>query len=447
MSKETPASSSGSRPGSRQISRKNSEAELGGQSPVLGLAGGAESSGAGGVEGGTTAGDRERKEGRDCPLLVLKVGTSSLMVSDESGQRVQLANVAQLVDLIGSLRRKGYWVVLVSSGAVGMGCIKLGLTKKPTSVRTKQAVAAAGQSQLMRMYEDLFGTVRLQVAQMLLSQSDFLDKEHWSNVKATIMECLHLGLVPIINENDSTNTEELRFGDNDNLAALTAVQLEADGLFLFTDVDFLYTANPRADPDAKPLRIVPEPWALQVDTSSAGSGLGTGGMETKIVAARMASTAGIPCGLINGAHPARLHTFLEYGIGASALQLAEAGTAAEGGEKPLPEGTYFMAMVVDKAVGDTRRWILSLPANTDLVVDDGCAKALAHHKSLLPIGILKVQGRFTRYECVKLIHRGGEIGRGIVNFTSEDGWHITTAMWIPKALAGRHRWTCGASRK
>merc|ERR1719229_582827 len=169
-----------------------------------------------------------------------------------------------------------------------MGCIKLGI-QKPTSIRTKQAVAAAGQSQLMRMYEDLFGTVGLRVAQLLVNQSDFLDKEHWSNVKHTIAECLKLGLVPVINENDCTSTEELRFGDNDNLAALTAVQLEADGLFLFTDVDYLFTANPRVDPHAKPLKVVKEPWKVQVDTRSEGSGLGTGGMATKITAARTAS--------------------------------------------------------------------------------------------------------------------------------------------------------------
>mmetsp|Transcript_5113 Transcript_5113/g.11314 ORF Transcript_5113/g.11314 Transcript_5113/m.11314 type:complete len:438 (+) Transcript_5113:141-1454(+) len=342
----------------------------------------------------------------DLPLLVLKVGTSTLMVSDEAGQRVQLANVAQLVELIGALKRKKYHVVLVSSGAVGMGCIKLGLAKKPTSLRIKQAVAAAGQSQLMRMYEDLFGTVRVQVAQILISQSDFMEKQHWSNVKHTVIECLKLGVVPIINENDCTNTEELRFGDNDNLAALTAVQLEASGLFLFTDVDFLYTANPRTDPSATPLRVVSEPWALQVDTREPGSGFGTGGMATKIVAARTASTAGIPCGLIHGAHSARLHTFLDY-------EADQSGCA-------LPEGTYFLAMPAGQTVGDTRRWILSLPTSGELVVDDGAARALSDHKSLLPIGIRKVQGSFLRNEGVKVMHRGAEVARGIVNFAAEE---------------------------
>jgi glutamate 5-kinase len=367
---------------------------------------------------GEGEGDR-RREPRESPLLVLKVGTSSLIVSDSSGQRVQLANVAQLVDLIAMLRRRGYQVVLVTSGAVGMGCIKLGLDRKPRNPRTKQAVAAAGQSQLMRMYEDLFGAVRIQVAQILLNQGDFLDQEHWATVRGTILECLNLGVVPIINENDSTNSAELRFGDNDNLAALTAVQLEAHGLFLFTDVDFLYTANPRADPTAKPLRIVQEPWALQVDTSEAGSDLGTGGMATKIHAARMASTAGIPCGLINGQHPLRLLSFLEYGVGAAAGQGPDT-RGAVGGERPLPHGTYFMAMASEGSIGETRRWIMSLPATAELHMDDGSARALAEKQSLLPVGIHKVQGSFERYDCVKLTHRGEEIGRALVNFGTEE---------------------------
>merc|ERR1719491_603807 len=142
------------------------------------------------------------------------------------------------------------------------------------------------------------------------------------------MECLKLGVVPVINENDSTNTEELRFGDNDNLAALTAVQLGADWLFLFTDVDYLYTANPRNNPDAQALHVVTEPWSLQVETDENDGGFGTGGMTTKILAARTASTAGIPCGLINGCHPERLLSFLRYGIIAqtSAVTIEAAST-------------------------------------------------------------------------------------------------------------------------
>ncbi|CAE8583439.1 unnamed protein product, partial [Polarella glacialis] len=312
-------------------------------------------------------------------------------------------------ELIAELREKGYQVVLISSGAVGMGCIKLGLKQKPSNLRTKQAVAAAGQSQLMRMYEDLFGTVGVQVAQLLLSQSDFLEKERWSNVKSTIYDASSLSW-PIINENDSTNTAGIRFGDNDNLAALTAVQLEADGLFLFTDVDNLFTANPRVDPDAKPLRLVREPWALEVDTRAEGSGMGTGGMATKILAARTASASGIPCCMIHGAEPKRSLGFLDF------------APPGEGEQDRLPAtlGTYFMAMDVSQTVGDTRRWILSLPTPGELVVDDGAARALGAKNSLLPAGVLKFQGVWKENEAVKICYSGNEIARGVINFSSDD---------------------------
>lgn len=343
----------------------------------------------------------------DCSsLIVLKVGTSTLMMQSEDGtQRVRLRNVASLVELIAVLKKQGKQVVLVSSGAVGMGLIKLGI-KKPTDLRKKQAVAAAGQSKLMRMYEDLFSTVGLQCAQLLLSQSDFLDKTHWRNVKHTIVECLNLGVVPVINENDSTNTAELRFGDNDNLAALTAVQLEADWLFLCTDVDYLYTANPRTNPSAKALRVVEEPWSLEVDTSDAGSGFGTGGMATKILAARTVSTAGIRCGMINGEFVERVNSFLRHKEGES--------------DSPLPEGTYFKAMTPTNNVSDQRRWILSLPVNGVLTIDDGAARAIANHKSLLPVGILKVEGKFIRNEAVRLVHRGRDVARALACHSSDE---------------------------
>jgi len=359
-----------------------------------------------------TSVNSKRSKILDAPLLVLKVGTSTLMVSDASGQRVQLGNVAQLVEVIAGLKRSGYNVVLVSSGAIGMGIIKLGLAQKPTSIRAKQAVAAAGQSQLMRMYEDLFSTVRMHVAQLLISQSDFLDKQHWQNVKHTIIECLKFGVLPIINENDSTSTEEIRFGDNDNLAALTAVQLEADGLFLFTDVDYLFTANPRVDPSAEALRIVKEPWCLQVDTREPGSGLGTGGMATKVVAARTVSCAGIPCGLINGSKPWRLLSFLSH--------VFDEDRPSDCEERPLPEGTLFLAMQVTQSITDVRRWILSLPVSGEVVVNDGAAKAIAERKSLMPAGIVSVTGSFLRHECVKLLHEGNDIARALVEFSSDE---------------------------
>jgi len=332
------------------------------------------------------------------------------MTTDADGQmRVQLANISRLVELIAGLKKDGYDVVLITSGAVGMGCVSLGLKERPTLLSTKQAVAAAGQSYLMRLYTDLFKTVDLHSAQVLLSQNDFLDKAHWSNVKRTLGECLRLGIVPIVNENDTTSTLELRFGDNDNLAALTAVQLAADALYLFTDVDYLYTANPRVDPKAQPLRVVPEPWHLQVDTRAEGSGMGTGGMTTKIIAACTVSAAGIPCGLINGAHVERLQSFLRF-------DPADNSSADE-----LPQGTYFKAMEPAQSVKDTRRWILSLPVAGEIVIDDGATKAVVgNHSSLFPVGVLKIRGSFGRRACVRLCHSGQEVARAVVSLSSAE---------------------------
>jgi glutamate 5-kinase len=339
-------------------------------------------------------------------LIVIKVGTSSLMESGGSGnaERVRLANVARLVELISTLKRNGDRVILVSSGAVGIGCVKLGIPK-PKDMRTKQAVAAAGQSHLMRMYEDLFDSLGVKVAQLLLSRTDFLDRVRWGNCKGTLKACMDLGLVPIINENDSTNTEELRFGDNDNLASLCAVQIEADWLFLMTDVDYVYTANPNTDPTAKPLKFVRHPSDLQVSTDG-GSTYGTGGMETKLVAARTAVAAGIHCGLLHGAYPERIQSFLVPDL-------------SEG----VAEGTYFQAMPASQTMCDQRRWILSLPFQGELTLDDEAVNAVQNEGHLLAIGIKKVNtpSGFLSGDCIRLLQEDGkEIARATCNFSSDE---------------------------
>jgi glutamate 5-kinase len=228
----------------------------------------------------------------------------------------------------------------------------------------------------------------------------------WGNCKGTLLASLDLGLVPIINENDSTNTEELKFGDNDNLAALCAVQIEADWLFLMTDVDCLYTANPNSDPSAMPIRYVHHPSDLQVSTAG-GSIYGTGGMATKLVAARTAVAAGIRCGILHGEHPERIHSFL-------------------GEEQPdhdTIEGTYFDAMTVAQTMHDQRRWILSLPPCGDLLLNDGAAKAVRKQKNLLAEGIKEVRtsSGFLRGDCVRLLQQDGkEIARAISNFAARE---------------------------
>jgi len=357
--------------------------------------------------GSSCTADTIGRQRSEKPLLVLKVGTATLLTPTISGYRVNLSNLARIVDLVGNLKRKGNEVVMVSSGAMGMGCIKLGITRPPTSLRTRKAVAAVGQSHLMRNYEDLFRSLRVQASQLLLTQTDFLEKDNWERVKETILESLAMGIVPIINENDSTNTEELRFGDNDNLAALTAVQLQADAFILFTDVDFLYTANPHKHPDALPIKVVDEPWSLQIKETKAASdnGVSIGGMHTKILAARTASAAGIPSVFLNGEHPERTHTVIDVVL--------------NGGDPSTLEGTYFKPMMREKSLCETRRWILSLPAPASLVLEDGCIAELKKG-NLYPNDIKKVLGTFQACEAVRLLRGNDEVGRALVNFGSAE---------------------------
>ncbi|CAJ1395247.1 unnamed protein product [Effrenium voratum] len=308
-----------------------------------------------------------------------QVGTSTIMTSDERGQRVNVANLSRLVEVIADLGHKGYKVVLISSGAVGMGCRELGLKKKPTDPEMKRAVAGVGQSRIMRLYSELFETVGLRIAQLLVSQRDFLEQQRWAEIRDTISACLDAGVVPIINENDTTNTDGVRFGDNDNLAALTAIQLEAEGVFLFTDVDYLYTANPNVDPSAEPMKVVNEAFELNVDTREPGSSLGTGGMSTKIAAARTAHCAGVPCGILHGKHPERIYSFLtrlDEDTDTKTMTPSASECLSETETETEPAGTLFAARFGEQ-VTDKERWILSLPVVGEVELPQSCAPSAA----------------------------------------------------------------------
>jgi glutamate 5-kinase len=351
------------------------------------------------------------------PLLVVKVGTSTLMkVSPEVGeQRVNLSAMGAIVDTVTSLHRMGYGVIIVTSAAVGFGCLKLKLKERPKNLSLKQAVAAAGQSQLIRMYEDLFGVYGVNVAQILLSRFDFSAKDRFSNVHNAIRELLKLRVIPIINENDTVSTEELRFGDNDTLSALVAVGVSADRLFLLTDVDNLFTSNPRTNPDAKPvLDVSASELATLGGADTDGSGFGTGGMVTKIVAARTAVCAGIEVILSHGAFPERVMEYL--------MSLKNSST------KRPPCTVFHAAPVVSPTVasGSTmnphRRWLLALPVRGSLVLDEGACKAVGAKNSLLAAGVVEVNGQFHRDECVSLISKasGAEIARCLMNMDAQE---------------------------
>ncbi|PZU96760.1 MAG: glutamate 5-kinase [Pseudanabaena sp.] len=339
--------------------------------------------------------------------IVIKIGTSSLSHPD-SGD-LQLATIAKLVEAVIHLRRVGHHVVLVSSGAVGIGCGRLGLKQRPTKISQKQAVAAVGQGRLMRIYDDLFATFQQPVAQVLLTRGNLIQRQHYMNVHATFQELLELGVVPIVNENDTVAVDELKFGDNDTLSALVASLIEADWLFLLTDVDRLYSDDPRQNPDAKPIEFV-EYEQLQelrqaigekqaIAGAKGGTQWGTGGMATKLDAARIASAAGVRTVITRGAFPERLFAILE-------------------GEN---FGTQFAAQ--PKTVNARKRWIAyGMVTTGKLFLDDGAVKAvILNGRSLLPAGIVQVEGKFEANESVSLCdQQGKEIARGITNYSSGD---------------------------
>ncbi len=332
------------------------------------------------------------------PTLVIKIGTSSLTKPD-SGD-LHISAIAALVEAIVQLRRLGYQVVLVSSGAIGVGCTRLGITERPTKISLKQAIAAVGQGRLMGIYDDFFGIFHQPVAQVLLTRANLIQRQHYLNVYATFQELLALGIVPIVNENDTVAVEELKFGDNDTLSALVASLIEAEWLFLLTDVDCLYSANPRLDPEAKPITDVSyqELWNLDVDTSE-GTSWGTGGMTTKLAAAKIASLAGVRTIITQGSEPERILKI---------LQGENLGTQFE----PHP-----------RAVNAYKRWIAyGMMPMGKLVIDEDSAKAvIVKGRSLLPAGIIDVFGDFEAQEAVSLCDRAGkEFARGLSNYSSSE---------------------------
>jgi len=332
-------------------------------------------------------------------IVVIKIGTSSLS-HPESGD-LQLATIAKLVEAIVHLRREGHSVVLVSSGAVGIGCGRLGLKERPRKISKKQAIAAVGQGRLIRIYDDFFGSLQQPVAQVLLTRGNLIQRQHYMNVHATFHELLELGVVPIVNENDTVAVDELKFGDNDTLSALVASLINANWLFILTDVDRLYSADPRTVPDAQPITFVNsnEFAELRVNAGNRGSQWGTGGMATKLSAARIATSAGVRTVITQGKNPQNILKILE-------------------GE---PLGTQFEAQ--PSTENARKRWIAHglLPMGK-LYLDQGAVKAICEQgKSLLPAGIIKIEGDFSAEDAVLICDQQGvEIARGIVNYKSED---------------------------
>lgn len=283
-----------------------------------------------------------------------------------------------------------------------MGCRRLGLTERPKTISMKQAVAAVGQGRLMRVYDDLFTSLNQPIAQVLLTRSDLVQRSRYVNSYRTFRQLLQLGVIPIVNENDTVAVEELKFGDNDTLSALVASLVEADWLFLLTDVDRLYSADPRYHPDAKPIHRVDrlEQLAdLNVTVGEPGSQWGTGGMVTKLAAARIATSAGIKMAITEGRHPGNILKILQ-------------------GEQV---GTQFVPQ--PRPANARKRWIAnSLVPTGRLYLDAGAVAAIqAAGKSLLAAGITEIEGEFQRQDAVQLCNAAGEeVGRGIANYNHQE---------------------------
>lgn len=241
--------------------------------------------------------------------IVIKVGTSTLAYG--TGM-LNIRRVEELCRVMSDLKNAGNEIILISSGAIGMGVGKLGLKKRPTDIPSKQAAAAVGQCELMYTYDKLFGEYNHTVAQILLTKEDVENDTRRENFKNTMFRLLELGALPVINENDTVATDEIVIGDNDTLGAIVAANIGADLLVLLSDIDGLYTSDPRKCPDAKLIPVIEE-LTPEVMTLGEGKGseLGTGGMKTKLHAAEIATNAGIDMIIANGANPAALYNIVD----------------------------------------------------------------------------------------------------------------------------------------
>ena len=333
--------------------------------------------------------------------LVIKLG-SSLVTND--GRGIDHAAVARWAEEIAALKRSGKEVLLVSSGAIAEGMQRLGWTKRPSAIHALQAAAAIGQMGLVQAYEAAFSRFGLHTAQILLTHEDLADRRRYLNARSTLLTLLALGVIPVINENDTVTTDEIRLGDNDTLGALVTNLIDADVLVLLTDQDGLHSADPRKEPAATLVRHARagDP-ALEAMAGGVGSALGRGGMLTKVLAAKRAARSGASTVIANGREERVLGRLV-------------AGEAI---------GTELVAETLTLAA--RKQWLADhVRLAGRLSLDAGAVRALARDgKSLLPIGVVACEGQFERGEVVACCDPDGrEIARGLVNYTAAETQRI-----------------------
>jgi len=334
---------------------------------------------------------------KDIRRIVIKIGSQVLTSGD---QELDRGFVASLASQVAEARSKGLEMLIVTSGAVAAGRGALGLTSRPKTIPQKQAAAAIGQSRLMRAYEDAFAAHGINVAQLLLTRGDLADRTRYLNARATLETLLECGVVPIINENDTVAVEEIKFGDNDNLSALVTNLVDAGMLIILTDIDGLYDADPRNNPDARLISLVKAVTRdLERIAGGSGSAVGTGGMATKLAAAKKAGKSGAVTVIANGTNA---------GIVSRVICGEEVGT---------------LVLAETASLTSRKHWIAySLRPQGKIFVDSGASDVLRREgRSLLPSGVTAVEGNFNRGACVRICdHSGGEFARGITDYASSE---------------------------
>ncbi|KAH8114213.1 glutamate 5-kinase [Phellopilus nigrolimitatus] len=387
--------------------------------------------------------------------IVIKLGTSSIV--HETTHQPLLSRLSAIVETVLRLKSEGHKVVLVSSGAIGVGLKSMNLGSRPKNLAGVQALAAIGQGRLIALWDNLFGQLGQPIAQILLTRGDIADRTRYLNAVNTLSELLSMGVVPIVNENDTISVSEIKFGDNDTLSAITSSMLHADYLFLLTDVDGLYTTNPRKDPSARPIDVVTsiQDIRAQVSTKTLGSKLGTGGMETKLIAAEIATAAGVTTIISSSVHPERIFEIIEYNtqyavasstptmlqepLSERASPVSEHSTPkkddgnllAERTPSPqraaVPRPPHTMFTPAEAPLRDLKSWTShTLAPSGSVIVDAGAHLVLSRRDSggrLLPAGVLDVKGTFASGQGVRIVVRRRREGAPPVEETD-----VTTAL-------------------
>lgn len=340
----------------------------------------------------------ERKQIAEAKRIVVKVGTSTITYPNG---KINYEKIEKLARILSDFQNQGKEMILVSSGAGAAGVGRMGLDAKPKTIPGKQACAAVGQGILMHIYERLFGEYGQVVAQVLLTKMDMVNRHSYANARNALQEMISWGVIPIINENDVVAIDEFKIGDNDNLSALVASLADADLDILLSDIDGLYTANPKTHPDAKLVSVVEEVTPeIEATAGGAGSKNATGGMLTKLQAAKNAMSAGIALIIANGEHLEILRDILR-------------------GE---PVGTLFVPK--ESHLRFRNQWLaFGSKICGKLIVDEGLAKALRQKGScsILPVGIVGVEGDFDSGDTVSVVDQDGhELARGMTNYGAGD---------------------------